>query len=187
MEKRIISIDINTQMHDESSANAGVMWEHNATTLVFNIDAKYVGDYKYYIEYRSLIGTKVRTEYLQLDTENNTITYDIPVTMSSLRGVECFFNIVKINDDGHTQMVVKPKKFCLEFDYSPDTDNSIAKVNDFSVNALFEAIRLGTFKGDKGDKGDPFTYTDFTAEQLAALKGEKGDSVIVDQTYNPES
>ena len=29
--------------------------------------------------------------------------------------------------------------------------------------------------GAKGDKGDPFTYADFTAEQLAALKGEKGD------------
>lgn len=31
-------------------------------------------------------------------------------------------------------------------------------------------------KGDKGDKGDAFTYSDFTAEQLAALKGEKGDT-----------
>ena len=30
-------------------------------------------------------------------------------------------------------------------------------------------------KGDKGEKGDAFTYTDFTAEQLAALKGPKGD------------
>lgn len=30
-------------------------------------------------------------------------------------------------------------------------------------------------KGDKGDKGDPFVYTDFTPEQLLALKGEKGD------------
>ena len=30
-------------------------------------------------------------------------------------------------------------------------------------------------KGDKGDKGDPFEYSDFTAEQLLALKGEKGD------------
>lgn len=28
----------------------------------------------------------------------------------------------------------------------------------------------------KGDKGDPFRYEDFTPEQLAALKGEKGDS-----------
>lgn len=30
--------------------------------------------------------------------------------------------------------------------------------------------------GEKGDKGDAFTYSDFTAEQLAALKGEKGDT-----------
>lgn len=30
-------------------------------------------------------------------------------------------------------------------------------------------------KGDKGDTGAAFTYSDFTAEQLAALKGEKGD------------
>lgn len=32
--------------------------------------------------------------------------------------------------------------------------------------------------GPKGDKGDPFTYNDFTAEQLAALKGPKGDQGI---------
>lgn len=34
-------------------------------------------------------------------------------------------------------------------------------------------------KGDqglKGDKGDAFTYDDFTSEQLAGLKGEKGDA-----------
>ena len=31
------------------------------------------------------------------------------------------------------------------------------------------------FDGEKGDKGDPFTYEDFTAEQLASLKGDKGD------------
>ena len=33
----------------------------------------------------------------------------------------------------------------------------------------------GSDVGLKGDKGDPFTYSDFTAEQLAALKGKKGD------------
>lgn len=31
------------------------------------------------------------------------------------------------------------------------------------------------FKIPKGDKGDPFVYADFTAEQLEALKGPKGD------------
>ena len=33
----------------------------------------------------------------------------------------------------------------------------------------------GSDVGLKGDKGDPFTYSDFTAEQLVALKGAKGD------------
>lgn len=181
MENKIISINISPGNDEEINENAGVMWEHNATSLVFSIDPSYVGDYRYYIEYRSLMGTKVRTEYLELNRENNTVTYDIPITMSSLRGVECFFNIVKINADGETVQVIKPKKFCLQFDYSPDTDNSLAKVNDFSINALFEAIRLGTFKGDKGDRGEPFTYDDFTQEQLASLKGEKGESVIVEE------
>lgn len=31
------------------------------------------------------------------------------------------------------------------------------------------------FDGEKGAKGDPFRYEDFTAEQLASLKGAKGD------------
>ena len=37
-------------------------------------------------------------------------------------------------------------------------------------------------QGIQGDKGDAFTYSDFTPEQLASLKGEKGDTVIVDST-----
>ena len=37
-------------------------------------------------------------------------------------------------------------------------------------------------KGDKGDTGDPFTYEDFTEEQLAALKGEKGAGVAAGGT-----
>lgn len=151
MENKIISINISPGNDEEINENAGVMWEHNATSLVFSIDPSYVGDYRYYIEYRSLMGTKVRTEYLELNREDNTVTYDIPVTMTSLCGVECFFNIVNINADGETVQVIKPKKFCLQFDYSPDTDNSLAKVNDFSINALLEAIRTGAFKGEPGE------------------------------------
>ena len=168
MEKRIISIDISPQAETECIENAGVMWEHNATQIQFKISSDYVGDYRYYIEYRSILGTKVRTEYLEPDRVTNTVTYDIPVTMSSLKGVECYFNIVEVDDDGNTVQVTKPKKFCLTFDFSPDTDNSLAKVNDFSINALLEAIRLDTFKGDKGDKGD---------QGEIGPKGEQGDGV----------
>lgn len=34
-------------------------------------------------------------------------------------------------------------------------------------------------RGEKGNKGDAFTYADFTAEQLAALKGEPGSDANV--------
>ena len=36
-------------------------------------------------------------------------------------------------------------------------------------------VSIPAIKGDKGEKGDAFTYADFTAEQLEALKGAKGD------------
>lgn len=34
----------------------------------------------------------------------------------------------------------------------------------------------GGASGERGLKGDPFTYSDFTSEQLTALKGDKGDT-----------
>lgn len=39
----------------------------------------------------------------------------------------------------------------------------------------FTQDQLNALKGPKGDKGEPFRYSDFTAEQLAALRGPKGD------------
>ena len=37
-------------------------------------------------------------------------------------------------------------------------------------------------QGEQGEKGNPFLYADFTAEQLAALKGDKGDPVPITTT-----
>ena len=39
----------------------------------------------------------------------------------------------------------------------------------------FTQEQLNALKGPKGDKGEPFKYSDFTAEQLQALRGPKGD------------
>lgn len=39
----------------------------------------------------------------------------------------------------------------------------------------FTQDQLNALKGPKGDKGEPFKYSDFTAEQLQALRGQKGD------------
>jgi hypothetical protein len=39
-------------------------------------------------------------------------------------------------------------------------------------------------QGIQGEKGEPFTYEDFTAEQLALLKGEKGEPFEIYKTYD---
>ena len=39
----------------------------------------------------------------------------------------------------------------------------------------FTQDQLNALKGPKGDKGEPFKYSDFTPEQLLALRGPKGD------------
>lgn len=39
----------------------------------------------------------------------------------------------------------------------------------------FTQEQLNALKGPKGDKGEPFKYSDFTTEQLQALRGPKGD------------
>lgn len=39
----------------------------------------------------------------------------------------------------------------------------------------FTQEQLNALKGPKGDKGEPFKYSDFTAEQLLALRGPKGN------------
>lgn len=39
----------------------------------------------------------------------------------------------------------------------------------------FTQDQLNALKGPKGDKGEPFKYSDFTPEQLLSLRGPKGD------------
>lgn len=54
----------------------------------------------------------------------------------------------------------------------PGSKGKAFTYEDFTADQL-EALKGA--KGDPGEKGDPFRYEDFTPEQLAALKGEKGD------------
>ncbi len=154
MINKTLHIDITPEAENEYNDIAGVMWEHNATQMNFKVDSLFISEkYRYYIEYRSCFGSKVRTDYLEMNADH-TVIYSIPVEMSSLKAVEGYFCIVEIDDDGNTSQIIKPQKFNLTFDYSADVDNHLCKVNNFSINYLLEAIRNGTFKGEKGDRGE---------------------------------
>lgn len=58
---------------------------------------------------------------------------------------------------------------------------NIGTIDDYLASLKGEPFTFEDFTSEqlallKGEKGDPFTFDDFTPEQLALLKGEKGDS-----------
>lgn len=85
---------------------------------------------------------------------------------------------------------VKPRPMPPNYVYTPTEkltfDGLVQKVDDAVADMIRRADSgefdghtpvkgVDYFDGEKGDKGDPFTYKDFTPEQLASLKGDKGD------------
>lgn len=62
-------------------------------------------------------------------------------------------------------------------DYKPVTINSVS--NDKDGNIIINFTDDTEILIPRGIRGEPFTYEDFTTEQLENLKGEKGDTVSV--------
>ena len=56
--------------------------------------------------------------------------------------------------------------------HSHTNKDTLDKLSDSNGKLQYNGSDVGL----KGDKGDPFTYSDFSAEQLAALKGADGKS-----------
>lgn len=150
---------------------AGKMYEHNATALVFTLEESLIlPEYRYYAEFVTVSGT-ARTEYLT-PNENNQITVDLPVEVTSQMTALCVFNIVQIAENGKTEQVIKAKTVRLYFSALENTDRLIDENHTFSVNQLLEAIRQNTFKGEKGDKGDAYILTDADRTEIAAKINE---------------
>lgn len=76
----------------------------------------------------------------------------------------------------------------LEWKYQSEGDESwrtLVSIDDLKlkfsdlteedIEAFWRGVPSDVLAQMKGDKGDPFTYSDFTEEQLAKLKGTKGD------------
>lgn len=147
--------------------------------------------------------------YDKCTIENNTILYDFSSSIdengvcqvSALEGnVDCEVTLYNANGEQLTS-----PRFILYIDGtvydgeeiistpSADVLKSLITEAKNTINEVETKLENGDFVGERGEA---FTYEDFTEEQLASLKGEKGDKgdkgdtgniTNLDQTYNPES
>lgn len=153
----------------EDNRKALYQWDLNQRLVLINIEA----------------GTEV-----QISDSNNTYEYcltskaynengnvyaKIPNIYLQKSGILYVYIYVHQEDKSytkhHTEIIVLPRKKPSNYVY---TETEKYTVSEMLKDALWEVKASGEFKGDKGDKGDPFTYDDFTAEQLIALKGTDG-------------
>ena len=77
-----------------------------------------------------------------------------------------------------TRMTAESERISNETERQEATTQAIESANKAaeSANEIADLVEEKYVNGEfRGERGEPFEYEDFTAEQLAALKGEKGD------------
>lgn len=95
------------------------------------------------------------------------------------QSVTGYYNLQLIENPGAHEMVTFDERNVFNLvphswmAVDPDEEEGRVTVESVSLTSQFNSC-IGP-KGDKGEKGDPFTYDDFTPEQLEALRGPKGD------------
>lgn len=110
-----------------------------------------------------------------LDQTNETF---VTKTDTNTEHVDVIFDDVSENPDS-VDLDGSPEEN-IDVTFAQTTETFMAEVGTNSE--LFDSdigyqytLHIPGPKGDKGDKGDPFLYSDFTEEQLAALRGPQGD------------
>ena len=108
--------------------------------------------------------------------ENEIISIEQQYNLVNLsNGKYCWLDETgKISDIGNTSEAWVGG-ICTDITTPHDTNSpATADAVKSYVDSQISTVELTP--GPKGDKGDPFTYADFTPEQLAGLKGPKGDT-----------
>ena len=116
----------------------------------------------------------IRKIDVETGEEVNHWNSELNMEMYISKGLECNEITEELYPDIITQLLLRMDS--VEAIFAPTVEITEIEgghhLKMVDVNGTYE---FDIRDGSKGDKGDPFTYSDFTAEQLAGLKGEKGD------------
>ena len=116
----------------------------------------------------------IRKIDVETGEEVNHWNSELNMEMYISKGLECNEITEELYPDIITQLLLRMDS--VEAIFAPTVEITEIEgghhLKMVDVNGTYE---FDVRDGSKGDKGDPFTYSDFTAEQLAGLKGEKGD------------
>lgn len=154
MNEKIIELEVKPERPGETTeAAGGTMFEHNATVLSFCLSPEYcLPEYKYYLEFVTVHGI-LRTDYL-VPNEAHKIIFSIPQEVTSQMTALAVLNIAAFDANGNTTQLIKSKTVRLYFSNLENVDKTLCENYAFSVNQLLEAIKNGTFKGEKGEQGE---------------------------------
>ena len=154
MKQNILTIPVTADIQEEPlQKDGGVMFEHNATALCFQIAPEFRAEtYQFYLEFVTVDGV-MRTEYLVPDAQNE-ILFSIPQEVTQKMTALAILNIEEKGINGIPNQCIKQHRVRLYFSNLENTEKKIDANYAFSVNQLLEAIEKGTFRGAKGEKGD---------------------------------
>ena len=195
---REIHIDLSSDYYlQQPKVFGGYVGEHNESKLIVKLPNRMIRDdiSYYYFEFQTAIGEHITSPNVYKNTlsADNAISIVLWEQLSPAAGnLKFCVNAINIGKNGAVTIKGKTPVCTLYISESPtgedvliDSKSSKEELQKSIDSALKEAKDSGEFKGDKGDKGNPFIYEDFTPEQLAALKGETGEPGVYYGTEEP--
>ena len=123
--------------------------------------------------YLSALGKRVElVEGVDYDITGNVVRIEVTPTIANILGTyKVEFHYI-LPDNG---LIDEDRKCAVDVDAFIIV-NSTAQADEPSEFTVTSDMAIA-FKGDKGDKGDSFTYADFTPEQIAELQQPATDAI----------
>ncbi len=126
-------------------------------------------------------GDKMSVDLREIAIKTEEINKDFSEALEILK--ELFKNGVKPSDESIKNAInevltsfnfIKQSELKEKLEALLEELNINANINEESLKEVVLKVVLENQESLKGDKGDPFTYEDFTEEQLENLKGQDG-------------